>query len=251
MRKGQGSLEYLIIVAVVLALIAIVVLFLTGILGGSKASGDLNKCRTAASQCLSEIIGGPSSCAYCEDACISADGLDIQGCEEGCGTACQLCKAGKTNMIQMEVCETAPPEPPEEAYCGDGMCNGDETADTCPQDCPAPVCGNGILEGDEECDDGAGNSDAPNAACRTDCTRGKCGDGILDFGEICESDSDCPETLSPISCVDCDCYSPCFEHADFGSCTGPEKEYECQWCDELSPFGAGSCTYEGGMCLQG
>lgn len=37
--------------------------------------------------------------------------------------------------------------------CGDGTCNGDETYQTCPSDCPAPaptvVCGDDTCEGDE------------------------------------------------------------------------------------------------------
>ena len=38
MNKGQGSLEYLIIIVAVLAIAAIVVLFLTGVFGNTFAS---------------------------------------------------------------------------------------------------------------------------------------------------------------------------------------------------------------------
>lgn len=55
MNKGQGSLEYLIIVAAVLAVAAIVVLFVTGAIGTSRSSGDLNACRAALSTIYSEI----------------------------------------------------------------------------------------------------------------------------------------------------------------------------------------------------
>jgi len=39
---------------------------------------------------------------------------------------------------------------------------------------PAPVCGDGILEGGEACDDGAANG--PGQACKADCTLNVCGD---------------------------------------------------------------------------
>jgi hypothetical protein len=42
--------------------------------------------------------------------------------------------------------------------CEDGICEGDESCLTCPEDCgecaPLSVCGNNILEGEEECDNG-------------------------------------------------------------------------------------------------
>ena len=47
-------------------------------------------------------------------------------------------------------------------------------------------CGNGIVDGTEECDDGAGNSDTLPDACRTDCTFARCGDGVTDTGEQCD-----------------------------------------------------------------
>jgi uncharacterized repeat protein (TIGR02543 family) len=52
---------------------------------------------------------------------------------------------------------------------------------------PPPVCGDGVVAGDEECDDGAANSDAEPNACRTDCRLPSCGDGVVDDGEECDS----------------------------------------------------------------
>lgn len=49
-----------------------------------------------------------------------------------------------------------------------------------------PVCGNGTVEGDEECDEGLANSDELPDACRTDCTNPGCGDGVTDSGEDCD-----------------------------------------------------------------
>ena len=53
--KGQGALEYLIIVAAVLAIAAIVVMFLTGAFRGTQPSAVLSACRNAASQCANYL----------------------------------------------------------------------------------------------------------------------------------------------------------------------------------------------------
>jgi cysteine-rich repeat protein len=69
--------------------------------------------------------------------------------------------------------------------CGDND-GGDKTAsdpDT-PGDA-APVCGDGVIEGTEQCDDGDGNSDTADA-CRLDCRPAGCGDGVKDTGEGCD-----------------------------------------------------------------
>jgi len=52
-------------------------------------------------------------------------------------------------------------------------------------------CGDGIVEGNEECDNGPRNSDhAPNA-CRRNCKRASCGDGVKDDGEVCDGTPNC------------------------------------------------------------
>ena len=47
-------------------------------------------------------------------------------------------------------------------------------------------CGDGALQGDEECDDGEANSNDDPDACRTDCRPARCGDGVVDTGEACD-----------------------------------------------------------------
>ena len=46
-----------------------------------------------------------------------------------------------------------------------------------------PICGNGDVEGDEECDLGTRNG---GEECRDDCTKPVCGDSIVDQGEECD-----------------------------------------------------------------
>jgi cysteine-rich repeat protein len=59
--------------------------------------------------------------------------------------------------------------------CIDGICQEGE---------PDPVCGNGVLEGDEQCDDGPANDNT--AACKLDCTPQMCGDGFVGASEACD-----------------------------------------------------------------
>ena len=48
------------------------------------------------------------------------------------------------------------------------------------------TCGNGTVEGAEECDDGEANSDDEADACRTTCLLPRCGDLVVDSGETCD-----------------------------------------------------------------
>ena len=70
-------------------------------------------------------------------------------------------------------------------YCSDGICNGDETIESCPADCwlpPEPFCGDNICNGDETC-----------ASCPQDCgecPEAVCGDGICTLDENWQS---CPQ----------------------------------------------------------
>jgi MYXO-CTERM domain-containing protein len=50
---------------------------------------------------------------------------------------------------------------------------------------PSAICGDGTINGSEQCDDGPDNGDAPDA-CRTNCRRAACGDGIVDRLEECD-----------------------------------------------------------------
>ncbi|MBI5500679.1 MAG: hypothetical protein HY907_10595 [Deltaproteobacteria bacterium] len=67
------------------------------------------------------------------------------------------------------------------------------------------VCGDGVVEGAEECDDGSGNSDTEPDACRTDCTAATCGDAVTDTGEACDDgntidDDECTNACALATC---------------------------------------------------
>ena len=73
--------------------------------------------------------------------------------------------------------------------CGDGKCNGGETAQICPEDCgeppPADVCGDGVCGPTEDFQGCPADCDEPPpAACNFD--------GVCNLGEDCTGCSDCP-----------------------------------------------------------
>ncbi|MEE2758167.1 MAG: DUF4215 domain-containing protein [Myxococcota bacterium] len=88
---------------------------------------------------------------------------------------------------------------------------GSETASTSEPDAMTPdvaisaECGNGQVEGDEECDDG---NSVETDACLNNCLRARCGDGIVHAdNELCDdgnqNDGDeCRNNCSPASCGD-------------------------------------------------
>ena len=48
------------------------------------------------------------------------------------------------------------------------------------------VCGDGVVDPEEQCDQGAANSDVAADACRTDCREAYCGDAVVDTAETCD-----------------------------------------------------------------
>jgi cysteine-rich repeat protein len=70
-----------------------------------------------------------------------------------------------------------------------------------------PECGDGIVEGIEQCDQGPANSDTAPGACRTSCRWFFCGDDVVDPGEACDDGNTvggdgCEADCSLITCGD-------------------------------------------------
>lgn len=108
--------------------------------------------------------------------------------------------------------------------------------------CATVVCGDGVVNGHEECDEGAANSDAPDASCRTDCTARRCGDAIVDpaAGEQCEQTADCG---SGYTCRACGCFTSFdFTIVPGSSAAAPADDGESSWL-RISPlFGQTNAT---------
>ena len=94
--------------------------------------------------------------------------------------------------------------------CGDGVVGGDEEcddgnaddSDTCVAGCKQAQCGDGFVGPGEGCDDGNAVDDD---ACANDCSLASCGDGKLQQGEVCD-DGDADDTDACLStCVAASC----------------------------------------------
>jgi hypothetical protein len=77
--------------------------------------------------------------------------------------------------------------PGNQAICGDGVCEQDETEQSCPEDCQSAVCGDGA------CETELGETETN---CPEDCFSDDCGNGVIDGGEECDTDE-----LSGETCV--------------------------------------------------
>jgi len=96
----------------------------------------------------------------------------------------------------------------QKAVCGDGILDEDEECDdgdksdtnACLSNCTKATCGDGFLhEGVEECDDG--NEDN-NDACLTVCLAAECGDGLVQEGvEECDDGNDDPDDGCDNACI--------------------------------------------------
>jgi MYXO-CTERM domain-containing protein len=122
------------------------------------------------------------------------------------------CRLGRCGDLGFEV--VSDPVCPVEAVCGDGVVDGVEQCDdgnlddddACPSTCRDARCGDGLVRaGVEACDDG--NADDTDA-CLATCVEAACGDGVLHAGvEECDDangddSDDCPSTCRAASCGD-------------------------------------------------
>ena len=87
---------------------------------------------------------------------------------------------------------------------GAGACGGKDKPDDGPEIDAAPPptaqCGDGVVEGDEQCDDG---NTLPDATCDAEC-RFSCGNGVVEeaFGEACDTGITSGTGACPTTCDD-------------------------------------------------
>jgi len=108
----------------------------------------------------------------------NAEKVDLTGLKASDAEANALCVIHKSGLlVTSESCVEV---------CGDGLCLGGETCQTCPQDCGAcpAFCGDDQCNGNETC-----------GTCPADCGLcPSCPDGECNGAETCES---CPEDCDP------------------------------------------------------
>jgi len=201
-------------------------------------------------------------CDVCPSVCGDGDCTDDETCEdcpEDCEDCPPECGDGNCDADDGETCGDCPEDcdvcPPE---CGDGECNGDETCESCEQDC-ADTCPDPC--GDDVCDSANGES---CFTCEADCDP-CCGDAIceVDVGDDCAT---CPEDCGV--CAACGneicepelgetcnaCQDDCGICCPNGVCEAPYGETcltcldDCGLCDKC---GDGNCDAEDGeTCVE-
>ena len=156
MSRAQGSLEYLIIIAIVLAVSALVISYSTSILGGGKSSVSVTSCKQAAVDCKAAKMLSPNDiCLPCESACKNSAGVELFDGATYC------CTTGQAEMIFANSPGCYP--------CRD---SGDCSA-------PTPVCLGNICV---ECDDASDCTSPTKPYCSSD---NKC--------IACRDNNDCPQ----------------------------------------------------------
>jgi hypothetical protein len=226
MRRAQGALEYMIIIAAVLAISAIVVLIVSGTFSTHSSSASLSACKQAAVDCKASRMLSPSDpCINCEEACKDT----VTG------------EPVHTNAV--ECCQQTLVE---EIYA-------DSMGDNCVYVPPAPYCGDGNIDAGEVCDGtnmgtctGTGATcEGCECYCNGDTPAGECASyttfcnsqGALTLGycsQCCPSNYEC---LDPWTCVPetCGSLTPDF-------CTVSERCSPCPYGGErCCPLTGGGC----------
>ncbi|MBT7337749.1 DUF4215 domain-containing protein, partial [Candidatus Peregrinibacteria bacterium] len=105
--------------------------------------------------------------------CDDSNRRDNDGCNSTCLLEIGICGDGVVQTLLGEQCESSSHSPVLLYSC---------------ENCRflSTTCGDGNIDGGEECDDGERNSTSPDAHCRPDCGLSRCGDGIIDSTEICD-----------------------------------------------------------------
>ena len=133
------------------------------------------------------------SCQYCTDSCklkIVFGGYCGDGVRDPCYEECD-----DGNKVNGDGCSSTCEIENIAPVCGDKQCNGEETCESCPIDCGTcpvePICGDGeVNQISEQCDDGNNiNGDGCSSTCQIE-VQSICGNKILELNEECDDGID-------------------------------------------------------------
>ncbi|MBM4372397.1 MAG: hypothetical protein FJ098_12130, partial [Deltaproteobacteria bacterium] len=178
-------------------------------------------------ECGTGPLGNPMVCVSGVCTC-TPDCGGAQCGDDGCGGSCGTCPENWECIHSLCVLEP---------WCGDFMCNGAETYETCPADCP-PEC-----DCLEHCDD--------FQSCTIDaCVAGHCVhtkvEGLCDDWEPCTTGDVCVDGVCTGTPTECSDGNPCTED---GVCL---PGYGCWFANDLpGPCSDGNACTAGDTCQDG
>lgn len=194
----------------------------------------------------------------CSDsACVVVDGPGTSvctsdaDCEEQYHRACSGYSCVLVEGLGSDECSSDADCELDEPVCGDGEVEGAEECETNAQCSEGQVCsscrcieeeycGDGKVEGNEECENNADCSeDQKCSGCRCVEDDPECGDGEVEAPEECEGDGDCGERQSCSSCRCVDIEGYC---GDSYLDPGEECENNAE-CGELGVCSSCRCVY--------
>jgi len=280
MPRAQGAIEYLVIVAAVLTIAAIVTVFMSGLLSGQSSAVSINACKQASVDCkASRLLAPVDPCSQCIQACTDSKGAEvfagaiyccntsqsnmIYSGSPGCGGGTTTCSDGTA----LDTCKTTKPK-----YCPPG---GGQLTDTCSIcGCPSgQVCTAGGTCS-AACSDGTPVSQCSTVIKGEFCTLVSGQPTLIDScstcgciaGETCGANGMC--TGIPTVCLDetplgsCSATKPkicrtvqgfpvlvdecstcgCPANKDMSTCGGPDGKSPCEYTLTYSCSGTGSCS---------
>jgi len=226
MARAQGSLEYMVIIAVILAISSIVIVYTTGIIGGQKTSVSISSCKQASIDCKLSKMGSPTDpCTACDTSCKTSAGVELfdgatyccnhalpdmvfedsGGCGGGYSTT--TCYDGTVKMT----CSSTKPK-----FC-DANLNLINDCSTC--DCPTGYACNPTSKACYlACSDGTPINTCSAVTANTYCTSS--GSLVPD----CQQCPSCPsgQTCSPTTKT---CYPSCSDGTPYNTCTANKPVY--------------------------
>jgi cysteine-rich repeat protein len=219
---------------------------------GQQPRCNLARCeyevpRCSGGSCTWEVVGKCDECSVCGDRWL--DSVRGEECDDGdtdntdkCTNTCKLASCGDA-ILQPRGADGANGGGDDEV-CDDGnRSDNDGCSSVCTVETP-PSCGNGIVEGEEECDQGVANSNTMPNRCRTNCRNFHCGDNVRDTGEECDDGNHLFRDGCSGSCRDEDASRACGN----GILEDPEDCDDGKRCTNTGDpcFLASDCS--GGIC---